>query len=40
VKPRRVRKLDPEAPFAEAAERIVRVRLDELHSFVPRALQP
>jgi hypothetical protein len=39
VKARKVRKLDPEAPFAEAAARIVRVRSDELHSFVPRALQ-
>ena len=40
VKARKVRKLDPEMPLADAAERILRVRIDELHSFVPRALDP
>jgi CHAD domain-containing protein len=40
VKARRVRRLDPEMPLADAAERILRVRLDELYSFVPRALEP
>src|SRR5437016_2695051 len=27
-------------PLADAAERILRVRIDELYSFVPRALAP
>ena len=40
MKARKVRKLDPEMPLADAAERILRVRIDELHSFVPRALDP
>ena len=40
MKARRVKGLDPGAPLADAAERIVRVRLDELHSFVPAALDP
>ena len=40
MKARRVTKLDPQAPLADMAERIVRVRLDELYSFVPRALDP
>ena len=40
MKARRVKKLDPEMPLADAAERIIRVRLDELHSFVPAALDP
>jgi hypothetical protein len=38
VKPRPVKKLDPSASLAENAARIVRVRLDELRSFAPRAL--
>jgi CHAD domain len=40
MKARKVRKLDPEMPLADAAERIVRVRVDELYSFIPRALDP
>ncbi len=40
MKARKVRKLDPEMPLADAAERIIRVRLDELSSFTPRALDP
>jgi CHAD domain len=40
MKPRRVKGLDPEMTLADAAERIVRVRLDELYSFAPRALEP
>jgi hypothetical protein len=38
VKARRVKKLDPTAPLAENAARIVRVRLDELRSFAPKAI--
>jgi hypothetical protein len=40
VKARKVKGLDPEAPLADNAARIVRVRLDELCSFVPAALDP
>jgi hypothetical protein len=40
VKSRPVKKLDPGRPLAENAARIVRVRLDEVRSFVPRALEP
>jgi hypothetical protein len=40
VKPRRVKKLEPRGPLAENAARIVRVRLDELRSFAPKALKP
>jgi CHAD domain-containing protein len=40
VKARRVKGLDPTAPLADNAERIVRVRLDELTSFMPRAADP
>ena len=32
--------LRPETPLGEAAQRSVRVRVDELRSFVPRALDP
>ncbi len=39
MKARRVDKLDPSGPLGENAGRIVKVRLDELLSFVPRALQ-
>ena len=39
MKARRVKKLDPAAPLAENAARIVRVRLDELRSFAPNALE-
>jgi CHAD domain-containing protein len=40
VKAKRVKGLDPEAPLADNAERIVRVRLDELTSFMPKAADP
>ncbi len=40
MKARRVKKLDPRAPLAENAARIVRVRLEELCSLAPRALTP
>jgi CHAD domain len=40
MKARRVKKLDRDRPLAENASRIVRVRLDELRSFAPKALQP
>jgi hypothetical protein len=38
VKARRVKKLDPSAPLPENAARIVLVRLDELRSFAPKAI--
>jgi CHAD domain-containing protein len=37
VKARRVKGLDPAGPLADNLERIVRVRLDELCAFMPRA---
>jgi CHAD domain-containing protein len=40
MKARRVKDLDPDAPLAENVERIVRVRLAELTSFMPRATDP
>jgi len=40
MKPKRVKKLDPTAPLAENAARIIRVRLGELRSFAPKALEP
>ena len=40
MKAKRVKGLDPEAPLADNAERIVRVRLDELTSFMPKATDP
>ena len=40
MKARTVKKLDPDASLAENAARIVAVRLDEMRSFAPRALQP
>jgi hypothetical protein len=40
VKARRIKKLDPDRSLAENAARIVRVRLDELRSFAPAALDP
>ena len=39
MKPRRVKKLDPRAPLADNAARILRTRLDEMLSFAPAALQ-
>jgi hypothetical protein len=40
MKARTVKKLDPAGPLAENAARIIRVRLDELRSFSPKALEP
>jgi CHAD domain-containing protein len=40
VKARKVRGLRPDMALGEAARRSVRVRADELRSFVPRALDP
>jgi CHAD domain-containing protein len=40
VKARKVKGLDPATPLGDNAERIVRVRLDELGSFMPRAADP
>ena len=40
MKARKVKGLEPAGALADNAERIVRVRLDELCSFVPRALDP
>ncbi len=40
MKARKVPGLDPAGTLADNVERIVRVRLDELCSFVPRALDP
>lgn len=40
MKARPVKKLEPGRSLAENAARIVRVRLDEVRSFVPKALEP
>lgn len=40
MKPRRVKKLDPQGPLLDNAARILRVRVGELRSFVPEALAP
>ena len=40
MKARKVKKLDPAAPLAANAARILAVRVDELRSFAPRALKP
>ena len=40
MKARRVKKLNPKGSLAENAARIVRVRIEELGSFVPAALDP
>jgi len=40
MKAKRVKKLDPHATLAENAARTVRVRLQELRSFAPAALNP
>lgn len=40
MKARRVEGIEPEGTLADNAERIVRVRLAELQSFVPAALDP
>lgn len=40
MKARRVKKLDPRTSLAENAARIVAVRLEELRSFAPAALDP
>ena len=39
MKARRVKKLDPTGSLGENAARIVRVRLDEMRSFAPKALK-
>jgi CHAD domain len=39
MKARPVKKLDPSTPLVENAARIIAVRLDELRSFTPRALE-
>ena len=39
MKARPVKKLDPAAPLGENASRIIKVRMDELLSFTPRALE-
>jgi CHAD domain-containing protein len=40
MKARKVKHLDPQGPLADNLERIVRVRLRELTSFMPRAADP
>jgi hypothetical protein len=40
VKARKVKGLDPDERLADNAERIIRVRLDELCGFMPRAADP
>jgi hypothetical protein len=40
VKARKVKDLDPAEPLADNAERIVRVRLDEMCGFMPQAADP
>jgi hypothetical protein len=40
MKARRVKNTDPQAPLADNAARIVRLRLRELRSFAPQALKP
>jgi hypothetical protein len=40
MKARKVKGLEPDGTLADNAERIVRVRLDELQGFIPRALDP
>jgi CHAD domain-containing protein len=40
VKARKVKGLDPDGPLADNAERIIRVRLDELCGFMPKAADP
>ena len=40
MKARRVKGLDPDAALADNLQRIVATRLDEMCSFVPRALDP
>ena len=40
MKAQRVKRLDPAAPLEENAARIVSVRLDEMRSFAPAALDP
>jgi hypothetical protein len=40
MKARKVKGLEPDAPLADNAERIIVVRLDELCGFMPRAADP
>ena len=38
MKAKQVKKLDPVRPLGENAARIIKVRIDEMRSFAPRAL--
>ena len=40
MKARKVKKLDPGAPVTDNMRRVIGVRLDELHAFLPAALDP
>lgn len=40
MKARRVKKLDPGSPLVENAARIISIRIDEMRSFAPGALEP
>ena len=40
MKARKVKHLDPDAPLAENAERMILTRLDELCAFMPKAADP
>ncbi len=40
MRARRVKHLDPDGPLGDQLERIVRVRVDELFAFMPRAADP
>ena len=40
MKARPVKKLRPDASFADGARQIAKVRLDELYSFAPKAMDP
>lgn len=40
MKARKVKGLDPDGALADNAERVLRVRLDELYGFAPAALDP
>ena len=40
MKPRKVKGLEPAEPLADNAERIIRTRVAELRSFIPKALEP
>jgi hypothetical protein len=40
VKARKVKDLDPDGPLGQNMARVIAVRLDELYSFIPAALDP